>query len=145
MFMQTSGLFDSVFKARNESHFAAIVRVAMDDGVISDEEQAFLDRLAHNLSISRAKYELILKNYASYPINPPLSYSLRLERLYDLSRMVHIDHMKGDHKEVLLRKMAIGLGFHVDRVDAVVDRALAILETEVDLEAFSEAIKRVNG
>ena len=35
--MSFSDLFDSGFKKRNEDHFAAIVRVAMGDGVISDE------------------------------------------------------------------------------------------------------------
>ena len=58
--MSISDLFDSGFKKRNEDHFAAIVRVAMDDGVISDEEKAFLDRLARNLDISEDDYKLIL-------------------------------------------------------------------------------------
>ena len=44
--MSISDLFDSGFKKRNEDHFAAIVRVAMSDGVINDAEKAFLDRLA---------------------------------------------------------------------------------------------------
>jgi len=42
-------LFDSGFKKRNEDHFAAIVRVAMDDGIISKQEKEFIDRLARNL------------------------------------------------------------------------------------------------
>ncbi|MBN2867909.1 MAG: TerB family tellurite resistance protein, partial [Flavobacteriaceae bacterium] len=61
--MSFSDLFDSGFKKRNESHFAAIVRVAMSDGVINDAEKAFLDRLARNLDISELDYEAILKNY----------------------------------------------------------------------------------
>ena len=52
--MSISDLFDSGFKKRNEDHFAAIVRVAMNDGVISDEEKEFLDRLAFNLDVSEA-------------------------------------------------------------------------------------------
>jgi len=43
--MSISELYDSGFRKRNESHFAAIVRVAMSNGVISDGEKAFLDRL----------------------------------------------------------------------------------------------------
>ena len=35
--MSISDLFDSGFKKRNESHFASIVRVAMADGVITDD------------------------------------------------------------------------------------------------------------
>ena len=45
--MSFSNLFDSGFKSRNQSHFAAIVRVAMADGVITDDEKKFLDRLVY--------------------------------------------------------------------------------------------------
>ncbi|MCF7559697.1 TerB family tellurite resistance protein [Sabulilitoribacter multivorans] len=142
--MSFSDLFDSGFKKRNEDHFAAIVRVAMDDGIISEEEKAFLDRLARNLDISEADYKVILKDYKSHPINPPLSYDNRLERLYDLSRMVYVDHIKGDHEEVLLRKIGIGLGFHPDNVKYVVDKALTLVSNGVDLDTFIHEIKNMN-
>lgn len=142
--MSFSDLFDSGFKKRNEDHFAAIVRVAMDDGIISEEEKAFLDRLARSLDISEADYKVILKDYKSHPINPPLSYDNRLERLYDLSRMVYVDHIKGDHEEVLLRKIAIGLGFHPENVKYVVDKALTLVSNGVDLDTFIHEIKNMN-
>ena len=61
--MSISDLFDSGFKKRNEDHFAAIVRVAMSDGVINDAEKEFLDRLARNLDITETDYKEILKDY----------------------------------------------------------------------------------
>ena len=61
--MSFSDLFDSGFKKRNENHFAAIVRVAMADGVITNDEKQFLDRLARNLNISEGDYKVILKDY----------------------------------------------------------------------------------
>ncbi|GAA3778342.1 TerB family tellurite resistance protein [Corallibacter vietnamensis] len=142
--MSISDLFDSGFKKRNEDHFAAIVRVAMDDGIISEDEKAFLDRLARNLDISEADYKLILKDYQSHPINPPTSYDKRLERLYDLARMVYVDHIKGDHEELVLRKIGIGLGFTPDNVKYVVDKALTLVSNGVDLETFMEEIKNMN-
>lgn len=137
-------LFDSGFKQRNEDHFAAIVRVAMDDGIITDEEKAFLDRLARNLDISEDTYKEILKDYKSHPINPPTSYDRRLERLYDLSRMVYVDHIKGEHEEFVLRKIAVGLGFSPDNVKYVVDKALTLVSNGVDLDTFTEEIKNMN-
>ena len=80
-YMSFSDLFDSGFKKRNEDHFASIVRIAMDDGIISDEEKAFIDRLARNLGLSDENYKQILKDYQTHPINPPTSYDRRLERL----------------------------------------------------------------
>ncbi|WP_055436045.1 TerB family tellurite resistance protein [Lacinutrix algicola] len=142
--MSFSDLFDSGFKKRNEDHFASIVRVAMDDGIISDEEKTFLDRLARNLDIGENDYKTILKDYQSHPINPPTSYDSRLERLFDLSRMVYVDHIKGDHEEVLLRKIAVGLGFNPENVKYVIDKALTLVSNGVDLDTFTEEIKGMN-
>ena len=142
--MSISDLFDSGFRKRNEDHFAAIVRVAMDDGKITDDEKAFLDRLAYNLDINKSDYKQILKDYASHPINPPLSYNHRLERLFDLSRMVYADHIKDDHQVKLLHKISVGLGFSAVNVGYIVDKALKSVSTGASLEEFMLAIKTMN-
>ncbi|PKQ45644.1 fructose 1,6-bisphosphatase [Confluentibacter flavum] len=142
--MSFSDLFDSGFKKRNEDHFASIVRVAMDNGFISDDEKAFLDRLARNLDISEADYKIILKDYKSHPINPPFEYDRRLERLYDLVRMVHVDQIDGDPEHKLLNKIGVGLGFHAVNVKYIVDKALTLVSNGADLETFITEIKNMN-
>jgi len=142
--MSISDLFDSGFKKRNEDHFAAIVRVAMDDGIITNEEKAFLDRLARNLDVSEENYKTILKDYQTHPINPPVSYDHRLERLFDLVRMVHVDQIHGDPKHRLLNKIGVGLGFHAVNVKYIVDKALTLVHNGVDLDTFIHEIKNMN-
>jgi len=142
--MSISDLFDSGFQKRNQDHFAAIVRVAMSDGVITDEERAFLDRLARNLNISENDYKEILKNYQLHPINPPADYNRRLERLFDLARMVYADHIKGDDQVELLEKLCIGLGFRTENAKYVVDKALTLVDQGVDGDDFVEEIKNMN-
>lgn len=142
--MSISDLFDSGFRKRNEDHFAAIVRVAMDDGFISSEEKDFLDRLARNLDISESNYKEILKDYKSHPINPPVSYNDRLERLFDLARMVHVDHIKDEKERTLLRKIAIGLGFTPENSKYIVDKALSLVAYGVGLETFVDEMKNMN-
>ena len=142
--MSFSDLFDSGFKKRNEDHFAAIVRVAMNDGVIPADEKAFLDRLATNLDISEQDYKIILKDYQSHPINPPVEYDKRLERLYDLVRMVHVDQIKGDPEHKLLNKIGVGLGFHAVNVKYIIDKALTLVNNGVDLDTFIHEIKHMN-
>jgi uncharacterized tellurite resistance protein B-like protein len=142
--MSISDLFDSGFRKRNEDHFAAIVRLAIDDGKITDEEKAFLDRLARNLDINEFDYKQILKDYATHPINPPLSYDKRLERLFDLVRMVFVDHIPDEHQVRLLHKFAVGLGFSAVNVVYIVDKALKLVSTQANLEEFTYAIKTMN-
>jgi hypothetical protein len=142
--MSFSELFESGFKKRNEDHFAAIVRVAMSDGVINDAEKAFLDRLATQLDITEQHYKEILKDYKNHSINAPHSYDMRLERLYDLARMVWADHIEGPNQVVLLEKLCIGLGFNQDNVKYIADKALTLVHYEVDLDEFTQKMKKMN-
>ena len=142
--MSISDLYDSGFRKRNEDHFAAIVRVAMSDGVVSDEEKAFLDRLARNLDITDDQYKDILKDYKSHPINPPITYDNRLERLYDLARMVYADAELGERQPAILEKLSVGLGFSAHNAKYVVDKALSLVSNRVDLETFKEEVRLMN-
>ena len=142
--MSISDLYSSGFQKRNQSHFAAIVRVAMSDDVITDEEKAFLDRMARNLDVSESDYKEILKNYKSHPVNPPTMYNERLERLYDLSRMVYADHELGSNQTVILERLGIGLGFSPENVAYVVHKALMLVSKGVDVDDFKDEIKNMN-
>ena len=142
--MSIADFFDSGFQKRNQDHFAAIVRVAMSDGVITDDEKAFLDRLARKLVISEGDYKEILKDYKSHPINPPSSYDRRLERLYDLARMVYADHELGDDQTAMLERLGIGLGFSPVNITYIVDKALKLVHAGVDEDNFIDEIKNMN-
>ena len=142
--MSFSDLFDSGFKKRNEDHFASIVRVAMSDGVISDKESAFLHRLATRLDITDLEYDEILKDYKTHPINPPMSYDSRIERLYDLARMVWVDDIEGPNQHALLEKLCVGLGFNSDNVKYIADKALTLAHDKLDLDEFTSEMKKMN-
>jgi uncharacterized tellurite resistance protein B-like protein len=142
--MSFSDLFDSEFKQRNKGHFASIVRVALTDGKFSPEEKAFLDKLALRLEISAVEYEEILENPLNYPINPPYLHEQRLERLYDLARIVHVDHHLGDQQEILLRKIGVALGFNTDNVNYIIDKALKLVDKEVDSDTFLEEMQNMH-
>ncbi|WP_264535277.1 TerB family tellurite resistance protein [Flavobacterium sp. N1736] len=134
--MSFSDLFDSEFKQRNKGHFSAIVRVALADGIVHPEEKSFLDKLASRLEISETEYEEILNDPLKYPINPPYLHVQRLERLYDLTRMVHVDHHLEDQQEVMLRKLGIALGFTPSNVNYIIAKALSLVDKKVDADTF---------
>ena len=142
--MSFSDLFDSEFKNKNKGHFSAIVRVALADNLVSTEEKSFLDKLATRLEISDSEYAEILENPLKYPINPPYLHAQKLERLYDLGRMVHVDHHLGDKQDVLLKKFAIALGFTAANANYIVDKALSLIDAKVDQEAFMFGMENMN-
>ncbi|QLE01525.1 TerB family tellurite resistance protein [Galbibacter sp. BG1] len=142
--MSISDLYSSGFRERNRDHFAAIVRVALSDGELSPEEKAFLDRLAHHLDISPELYDSILENPSAFPVNPPSLYEARLERLYDIARMIYADHIEDDDEMRIMRRLSIGLGFNPANVDLINKKAMDLIHMHVDLETFIEEIKYMN-
>ncbi len=140
--MSFSDLFDSEFKNRNKGHFSAIVRVALADGIVVAEEQLFLDKLATKLEISDLEYAEILENPTKFAINPPYLLEHKLERLYDLTRMVHVDHHLGDKQEMLLHKFGIALGFDDHTIEDTIRKALEMVDQKADLDTFSAAFSK---
>ncbi|WP_268224806.1 TerB family tellurite resistance protein [Sinomicrobium oceani] len=142
--MSILDLYSNAFLERNRDHFAAIVRVALSDGAINPEEKAFLDRLAHNLNISEEDYAAVLKSPEKYPINPPFFYDSRLERLYDLTRMVYADHIADEEETSVLSKLAVGLGFTPGNIKYIIAKAYDLVSHGVDLDTFKEEMKHMN-
>jgi len=143
--MSIKDLYSSGFVERNQGHFAAIVRVALSDGKIVEEEHLFLQRLAKKLSIGEVAYAEILENPTNYPINPPTTYNRRLERLFDLVRIVYVDLEIEDKQIIMLERIAVGLGFAPSNVSYIVQKALNLVaEQEMDVHAFSDEIKNMN-
>ncbi|AXG74076.1 TerB family tellurite resistance protein [Flavobacterium arcticum] len=142
--MSISDLFDSGFKERNKGHFSAIVRVAMENGHVSPEEKLFLDKLAKQLEISEDEYKEIMANPMKYPVNPPYLYVQRLERLYDLSKMVYADHILGPRQKDILTRFALALGFTPGNVKYIVDKALSLIVMGVDSDNFVYEMQHMN-
>ena len=138
--MSISDIYSSGFKNRNRDHFAAIVRVALSDGIINDDEQAFLNRTAINLEVEEEEYQNILKNANTYKINPPSTTQNRLERLYDLTRMVYADSIADEGEKSLLKRLVIGLGFSTD-ADEIVNKAIELVAAGKDEDEFIAAFK----
>jgi len=128
-------IYDSGFTERNKGHFAAIVRVALADGDFSEEEMHFIDELKTKLDISEDDYKKIIANPNDYPVNPPYLQTQRIERLYDLARMVFVNHKLGPKQKDILRKFTSALGFSND-INKLTDKALSLLVLEVDSEVF---------
>ena len=143
--MSIKDLYSSGFVDRNQGHFAAIVRVALSDGRIVEAEKIFLQRLANKLNIGEVAYSEILENPTNYPINPPTTYNRRLERLFDLVRIVYVDLDIKEKQITMLERIGVGLGFAPANVEYIIRKALQLIgDGVVDVDTFSEEIKNMN-
>ena len=139
--MSFSNLYSSGFKQRNRDHFASIVRIALSDGVISKEEEAFINRTAINLEIEEQEVETIKANLDNYPINPPSTEQRRLERLYDLTRMVFADQIADEAEKKIMNRLIIGLGFPHEEVEDIINQSFEQIQKGSDEEEFVASFK----
>lgn len=139
--MDFSQLYTPGFKNRNRAHFAAIVNLALADDHISQEEKAFIDRLAIYLEIEPDTVKKIIAAPEQYKTEPPVDKKSRLERLYDLSKMIFADHIADDNEKKLLEKMVIGLGFEAEKSKDIVEKALEMVAQGIDQDDFVDTFK----
>ena len=142
--MSISDVYLSGDQKRNISHFANIVKIAQADGLVTEEEKEFLKVIAHKYQIPEDKYNDILKAPEYYPIRAQLSCEERIERLYDLLKMVFVDHKKRSQEVSILRKIVIGLAFPLKNVDKIVISAVNLDMDNCDFEEFYDEIMKVN-
>lgn len=135
-------LYSSGEHRRNLAHFASIASLAAIDGEVNPQEKVLLDRFARKLDITDSEYAEVLKSDNKYPINPPSTSEERLERLFDLFRIIFADHEIDEEEMILIRKYAIGLGYSSESAKKVIDRSVAIFSGKIDFEDYVYLVKK---
>ena len=139
--MSFTDLYGNSEHRRNLAHFAAIASLAASDGVINPEEKELLDSFAQKLDITDAEYKEVMKPTNKYPIDPPVDSEKRLERLFDLLKIIFADHSIDDEEMILLKKYAIGLGFTTNQANQVIEKSVAIFSGRIDFEDYMYLLK----
>ena len=142
--MSISDLYSSEAHKNNLSHFANIVKLALADEKLDDSEKQLLEKLAKTLALTDEHYQEILNNPDKFDIRPTNSYDERIGRLYKLTQMIFADDEVTGAEMIVLRRVAIGLGFPTSNAEKICDEAVHLVLNENDLEEFAEAVKAVN-
>ena len=141
--MGISDLYLSIGQKRNISHFANIVRIAKSDNQISPEEIAFLAKVSKKYNISNEQFKDILKFPENIPTIAHLDCVERIERLYELVVMVKADHHVEQQEVMMLRRIAIGLAFPLNRVELIVEHSIDMDINEMDEDSFTDRILKL--
>jgi uncharacterized tellurite resistance protein B-like protein len=141
--MGISDLYLSIGQKRNISHFANIVRIAKSDNNISPEEVEFLAKVSNKYNITDEKFREILRNPENVPTIAHLDCLERIERLYDLLKIVEADHRIEKEEVSMLRRIVTGLAFPLNRVDLIVDHSIKIDVDQISVDDFSDEILKL--
>ncbi|MDX1328145.1 MAG: TerB family tellurite resistance protein [Arenibacter sp.] len=134
-------LYSSGTHRRNLAHFAAIATLAAVDGEVNEKEKKLLDRFAQKLDITEEEYKEVMKAENKYPINPPTSAEERLERLFDLFRIIFADHEIEEQERSLITKYAIGLGYKSEAAEIIIQKSIVIFSGKISLENYIYLLK----
>ncbi|WP_297706886.1 TerB family tellurite resistance protein [uncultured Eudoraea sp.] len=126
---------------RNLAHFASLASLAAVDGEVNPREKVLLDNFARKLDITHEEYKEVMKKSNKYPITASNSLKERLERLYDLFRLIYADHDVEDVEMVLLKKYAIGLGFPTKKANKIIQESVAIFSGRINFDDYLYIIK----
>lgn len=140
--MSFRDLYESGEHRNQLAHFASIVNLAATDGDINDEENKLIQRFARKLDITEGEIKEVMKSPSNYPINPPTSASVRLERLYDLFKIIYVDHYIDGPELKLLNRYATGLGFSQDQADSIIAKSMKIFGGKIDFEDYEYFVSK---
>jgi uncharacterized tellurite resistance protein B-like protein len=140
--MSIVDLYSSGEHRRNLAHFASIASLAAIDGAVNPQEKTLLDRFAKKLDITETEYAEVMRSENKYPISPPSTSEERLERLYDLFKIIFADHEIDEEEMILVRKYAIGLGYSGEAADKLIKRSISIFGGRIDFDDYMLLIKR---
>lgn len=121
---------------KNLAHFASLASLAAIDGEINRDEKGVLDRFAYKLGITEEEYKEVMRKENKYPLDPSNSEEERLERLYDLFRIIFADFDLDDDEMVRLKKYALGLGFPEKKANRIIEKSVAIFRGNIDFEDY---------
>ncbi|MCK5443776.1 MAG: TerB family tellurite resistance protein [Maribacter sp.] len=140
--MSILDLYNHSEHRKNLAHFASIATLAAVDGEVNSQEMKLLKSFAYKLDITEAEFKEVAKKSNKYPIDPPNSSEKRLERLFDLFKIIFADHEIDDEERGLLKKYAIGLGYSEEKADTIIEKSIAIFMGKIDFEDYLYLIKK---
>ncbi len=126
--------------------FAAIAKITLRDGLVSQEETEFLKHLSSKLNITLDQYEEIMDDgYMFEQLEAPLTYKSRIKSLYELTKIIISDvSITNDKQSKWLERMGAGIGFNPRNVKYIVDKGIALATKDVSLKDFEEGIRTLN-
>ncbi len=140
--MSVKDLYSSNSANNNLAHFGSLASLAAVDGEIGSAEMAVLKQFAHKLQIGEAQFKEVMKKENKYPIDHQVSYEKRLERFFDLMKIIFADNQVDDNEMVLLKRYALGLGFPDEQADKLIEKSVAIFTGKIDFEDFMYLVKK---
>ena len=139
--MSIAQLYPSASSENNENLYLSLARIAQVDGKVSEQEQALLNRVATRMGWNEAEQVLLLERASTAVVAPVIDAEERLERMYALLRMGHIDGSISEAEQSLLQRYAIALGFPAQGIEQQLKHWCSLFNGQISLADFKQVLQ----
>lgn len=139
--MSIAQLYPSASSENNENLYLSLARIAQVDGKVSEQEQALLNRVATRMGWNEAEQALLLERANTAVVTPVIDAEERLERMYALLRMGHIDGSVSEAEQLLLQRYAIALGFPAQGIEQQLKHWCSLFNGQISLADFKQVLQ----
>lgn len=139
--MSIEQLYPSASSENNENLYLSLARIAQVDGKVSEQEQALLNRVATRMGWNDAEQALLLERANTAVVAPVIDAEERLERMYALLRMGHIDGSISEAEQSLLQRYAIALGFPAQGIEQQLKHWCSLFNGQISLADFKQVLQ----
>lgn len=139
--MSIAQLYPSASSENNENLYLSLARIAQVDGKVSEQEQALLNRVATRMGWNDAEQALLLERANTAVVTPVIDAEERLERMYALLRMGHIDGSVSEAEQLLLQRYAIALGFPAQGIEQQLKHWCSLFNGQISLADFKQVLQ----
>lgn len=110
--MSIAEMYESGIHKHNKGHFRNLLMLAQSDGVVTDEENDFLNKIGQKIGLSKEQIKNIKENPEQYPTFPPFGKEERIIRYINFIEVIKSDNVIDDREVSLLKKFGIAIGFN---------------------------------
>ena len=139
--MSIAQLYPSASSENNENLYLSLACIAQVDGKVSEQEQALLNRVATRMGWNEAEQALLLERASTAVVAPVIDAEERLERMYALLRMGHIDGSISEAEQSLLQRYAIALGFPAQGIEQQLKHWCSLFNGQISLADFKQVLQ----
>ncbi|MEI7500759.1 MAG: hypothetical protein WCK84_09965 [Bacteroidota bacterium] len=140
--METFDLSDHSLKKQNTEYFVHLVRVAMADDIISNNELELLHRIGKMMGFSDAAIEHMIETTGKSDYIPPYELSKRFEQVYGIVKMTLADGIIDNNEMRLANSFAIKSGFNESEIPKLLLFLIDGIKQGNDEEDLFEIYKR---
>lgn len=98
-------------KKQNIDYFVHLVRIALADDIINDNEMILLRRIGKKLGFTELETETLINSTGKYDYIPPSEFHKRFEQVYDIVKMTLADGVIDNNEMRLASSFARNSGF----------------------------------